>query len=641
MTAVDAALRARVVVRGLATYGVLCAAAPAPLAAQDATTGAAQTPAPPAQTPSTDDGVFRLGEIVYVLGQEPGSPGIGGTVIRQDAVRTFEKNSLDQAVNLAPGVVSTFDTFDANGRRNESDIFVRGFGRWQVPLMIDGVRIYLPADNRLDFSRFLTADIAAIQIQKGYASVLDGPGAMGGAINLVTMKPSAPFEAEGGLSAGGRGIEGWNAYAMVGSRRPRYYVQGGLALSDRESWSLSSRYQPSSDSLQGAGKRVGSDTRDWRVNVKVGYTPNATNEYALNYTTQSGEKGAPLNVYNNPPVPPNSYWRWPWWNVQTTALVTSTQLSPTSYLKRPGRITTPSRTRSTPSTTGRTRRSRLQGRRLPIERVRSASGILEEPACGVELLRPGDLVPVVTDAPDDIHRRREANGVLDGHGPRVLRLLLQGIGTAQRGMRGAAELLLGVHVRSIVKGRLERVYGDGRRAKFHRGPVGVIVVRTVEAPAPRSGFGVAVPNRVVRGRTRSRATRRSGRAAPPTSSWDGSSIPPGMSGWRQPSFTAVCGTDPDSRPAGYDHADPERRRRELCGHRAIGRVTRLPCAARGRELYVHASHDHRCIAAEPSFHRCPLEQGLSLRHLAPASSLRLTPNLELADDRWSDVNTVP
>ncbi len=79
--------------------------------------------------------------------------------------------------------------FDANGRRNESDIFVRGFGRWQVPLMVDGVRIYLPADNRIDFARFLTSDIAEMQIQKGYASVLDGPGAMGGAINLVTRQP--------------------------------------------------------------------------------------------------------------------------------------------------------------------------------------------------------------------------------------------------------------------------------------------------------------------------------------------------------------------------------------------------------------------------------------------------------------------
>lgn len=294
----------------------------------------AQTPSdaktPPAQT---DDGTFKLGEIVYVLGKDPGSPGIGGSEISRGQLRTFERNSLDQAVNLVPGVVATFD---ANGRRNESDIFVRGFGRQQVPLLVDGVRIYLPADNRLDFARFLTADVAAIQIQKGYASVIDGPGAMGGAINLVTMKPGKAFEAEGGLSAAGRGIEGWNAFASVGSRQPKYYVQGSLALSDRDSWSLSSNYEPTASSLQQSGERLSSDTEDWRANVKFGFTPNATNEYAFNYTRQSGEKGAPLNIYNNPPVPPNSYWRWPWWDVQNTSVLTTTQLGTASYVKAKG-----------------------------------------------------------------------------------------------------------------------------------------------------------------------------------------------------------------------------------------------------------------------------------------------------------------
>jgi iron complex outermembrane receptor protein len=283
------------------------------------------------QTPSpSDDGTFRLGEIVHVLGKEPGSPGIGGSVISHEQLRTFERNSLDQAVNLVPGVVSTQDS---NGRRNEADIFVRGFARQQVPLMVDGVRIYLPADNRLDFGRFFTADIAAIQIQKGYASVLDGPGAMGGAINLVTMKPTKAFEAEAGLSGGGRGVEGWNAYAIVGSRQPRYYVQTSVALTDRDSWSLSGNYEPTAASLQRSGERLSSDTQDWRANLKFGLTPNATNEYTFNYTRQSGEKGAPLNVYNNPPVPPNSFWRWPYWDVQNTSVLTTTQLGPSSYLK--------------------------------------------------------------------------------------------------------------------------------------------------------------------------------------------------------------------------------------------------------------------------------------------------------------------
>ena len=265
-----------------------------------------------------------------MLGQDPGKPGVGGSVVTHEQMQTFERNTLDQAVNLVPGVVSNFD---ANGRRNESDIFVRGFGRQQVPLMVDGVRIYLPADNRLDFARFLTADVAAIQIQKGYASVLDGPGAMGGAINLVTMKPTKPFEAEGAISAAGRGVEGWNAYAMVGSRQPRYYVQSSVAVSDRNSWSLSGNYQPTANSLQRSGERVSSDTQDWRTNVKLGFTPNATNEYTFNYTKQAGEKGAPLNIYNNPPVPPNSYWRWPWWDVQNTSVLTHTQLGAASYVE--------------------------------------------------------------------------------------------------------------------------------------------------------------------------------------------------------------------------------------------------------------------------------------------------------------------
>jgi len=55
--------------------------------------------------------------------------------------------------------------------------------------------MYLPADNRLDFNRFLTADIAEIQVQKGYVSVLNGPGGLGGAINLVSrLRKSVRFD---------------------------------------------------------------------------------------------------------------------------------------------------------------------------------------------------------------------------------------------------------------------------------------------------------------------------------------------------------------------------------------------------------------------------------------------------------------
>jgi iron complex outermembrane receptor protein len=282
-------------------------------------------------TPGDRDYVFDMGKIVVVGSQDGTQPGVGGVVLTADQMWNFDRTTLDQAVNIAPGVVSNFD---ANGRRNESDIFVRGFGRWQVPLMLDGVRIYLPADNRLDFARFLTADIAEVQIQKGYASVLDGPGAMGGAINLVTRRPTKALEAEGSLWTGGRGdTEGWNGYVMLGTRQPKYYVQGSANYADRDFWSLSGNYDPTTNSLQPSGRRLSSDSSDSRYNVKAGFTPNQTDEYTLNYIKQLGEKGAPLNIYNNPPVPPNSYWRWPYWDVQNTSFLSRTQLSPSTYLK--------------------------------------------------------------------------------------------------------------------------------------------------------------------------------------------------------------------------------------------------------------------------------------------------------------------
>jgi iron complex outermembrane receptor protein len=148
----------------------------------------------------------------------------GGYTITNRQMETFSRDTLDSAVNLAPGVNSQL----VGGTRNEQNIYVRGFDRWQVPLTIDGVRVYLPADNRLDFARFLTADIAEIQIAKGYVSVLDGPGGMGGQINLVTRKPSRELEFEGRakLEFGRDGaFLGPRAYAYAGTKRDLYYAQ--------------------------------------------------------------------------------------------------------------------------------------------------------------------------------------------------------------------------------------------------------------------------------------------------------------------------------------------------------------------------------------------------------------------------------
>jgi iron complex outermembrane receptor protein len=255
------------------------------------------------------DTVFELGklnDVVTVIGEASDADMTDNTVTIED-VWTFNRNTLDDAIKLVPGVTSTLD---GTARRNERGIYVRGFGRWQVPLSIDGVRVYLPADNRLDFNRFLTQDLSEIEVQKGYVSVLDGPGGMGGAINLITRKPTDSFETEFRAGAG-EGME--DAYLRVGSLHESFYMQGSVSYLDREYWSLSDDFVPTA--IENGGERDGSDNRDSRANVKLGFTPNDADEYSLSYTAQTGEKGAPLHVLNNPPNPPNSYWRWPTWDI--------------------------------------------------------------------------------------------------------------------------------------------------------------------------------------------------------------------------------------------------------------------------------------------------------------------------------------
>jgi iron complex outermembrane receptor protein len=205
-----------------------------------------------------------------------------------------------------------------------------------VPLYLDGVRIFLPADNRIDFNRFLTPDLAEIQFQKGYVSVLNGPGGLGGAINLVSRKPTKEIELEGrsGVTFNGNAddVNAWNAYAYAGTKSDTYYAQVSGTFLDQDHWNLSNDFQPVLVSRDDGGNRDHSDIEDWRINVKAGFTPNATDEYSINYTTQSGEKSAPLHIAGQA-VPPQRYWTWPYWDLASLSWLSKTAVGEQSYLK--------------------------------------------------------------------------------------------------------------------------------------------------------------------------------------------------------------------------------------------------------------------------------------------------------------------
>lgn len=102
-----------------------------------------------------------------------------------ETIRLHDKETVGAALNLSSGV-----TLSKVGARNEEMIYVRGFDLRQVPIFLDGIPVYVPYDGYADLGRFNTFGIAHIDIAKGFSSLIYGPNTLGGAINLVSRKPS-------------------------------------------------------------------------------------------------------------------------------------------------------------------------------------------------------------------------------------------------------------------------------------------------------------------------------------------------------------------------------------------------------------------------------------------------------------------
>lgn len=282
-----------------------------------------------AQATATDtDTVFILGRIDSGIAASDGET-VSSSSITGEEMRTFDRASVDEALDLIPGANSA----PTGGSRNERLIFIRGFDRFQTTLSIDGVRVFLPADNRIDFGRFLTADLAEIQVSKGYVSVLNGPGSLGGAVNLVTRKPSREFEAEviGTITMDKDASKnGSSVSALLGTRQDQFYAQISGATSERDSWTMSDDFRPVVPALEDGGERVNSASDDWRINAKAGWTPNDTDEYAISYIKQSGSKNAPYHVSDTANT---RFWTWPYWDIESVYALTRTQLAPNLQLR--------------------------------------------------------------------------------------------------------------------------------------------------------------------------------------------------------------------------------------------------------------------------------------------------------------------
>lgn len=266
--------------------------------------------------PDLTSSTFELGEVLVKANR------MNDTFHTVSVARMEQFNRLQAstALNLLPGV-----TLANVGPRNESVVYIRGFDLRQVPVFIDGVPVYVPYDGYVDLARFTTADLSSVRVDKGFSSLLYGPNTMGGAINLVSRKPDKKLEYDARL--GTFSGEGRRLSANVGSNFGQWYLQGNVSYLEQATFPLSADFEPVE--TEDGGNREKAGRSDFKVNLKAGFRPNDTDEYALGYVRQEGVKGNPPYTGTDPDVRIR-FWDWPFWDKESLYFLSNTQIGRSS-----------------------------------------------------------------------------------------------------------------------------------------------------------------------------------------------------------------------------------------------------------------------------------------------------------------------
>jgi iron complex outermembrane receptor protein len=276
----------------------------------------------PADSVKTSN-VFMLGEVTITHHQDKDSL----NRLTSKTMDSQNKMDVSRALNMLAGV-----TLTASGPRNESMVSIRGFDLRQVPVYMDGIPVYVPYDGYVDLARFTTFDLAAIAVSKGFSSVLYGPNSLGGAINLISRKPSNKLQYDASL--GMIQTNGYKGNINIGSNLGSFYVQGGFSYLNQNSTRMSSNFIPMKN--EDGGERNNSYRSDQKISFKIGWTPSKNSEYTLGYINQKGEKGNPVyagsdtknSLFANP-----RFWQWPVWNKQSYYFISNSNLDAKNSLK--------------------------------------------------------------------------------------------------------------------------------------------------------------------------------------------------------------------------------------------------------------------------------------------------------------------
>ncbi len=234
------------------------------------------------------------------------------TIIREERIETLTPRDLSEVFSFTSGTLVT------SGSKNEYRLKIRGFSGQRIVLLYDGIPIYEPYFNSFDLKTLPAENIENLKIVKGASSVLYGPNALGGVVNIITKRPQPPSFSLRGLydSNGGYGV------STSGSLRWKdilFSVFMDYDESDGFNWGR-----------KGENNRMeNSDYNRWNVVGKLYFYPGKKHEILFEVAQYVSQFGIPsAQEYYFP-----RYWRFNKWNRTQINLGGTFSLFETSSLK--------------------------------------------------------------------------------------------------------------------------------------------------------------------------------------------------------------------------------------------------------------------------------------------------------------------
>jgi iron complex outermembrane receptor protein len=212
--------------------------------------------------------------------------------LKAEKIEPIKPKDLAEILPSAPGA------YVSTGAKNEWGVKLRGLGTNRITLLYDGIPVYEPYYNSFDIKSIAADQVESVKVVKGASSVLYGPNAMGGIVDVLSKRPATDqFTLR--LDYGTKNTYG--AYASGALRGRRFLFTGSAAheASDGFNWVNGGETE----------LRLNSDYRRTSLGGKLYFYPGRGAEIMAEVNYYQSEYGIPTatDYYKK------QYWRFKDW----------------------------------------------------------------------------------------------------------------------------------------------------------------------------------------------------------------------------------------------------------------------------------------------------------------------------------------